>query len=84
MRFSWSQLTVLATAATVAAQTQYTSTQSSAVAKARATARTESPTSNIQGKTFDRFVTIFLENTDYSSARADRKNYFLLCESNGD
>ncbi|TVY85143.1 Acid phosphatase [Lachnellula suecica] len=44
--------------ATAFAQTQYTSTQSSAVAKARATALTESPTSNVAGKTFDRFVAI--------------------------
>jgi hypothetical protein len=40
------------------AQTQYTSTGTAAVAKARATALTESPTSNVAGKTFDRFVTI--------------------------
>lgn len=40
------------------AQTQYTSTGTAAVAKARATAMTESPTSNVAGKTFDRFVTI--------------------------
>jgi hypothetical protein len=42
----------------VLAQTQYTSTGTSAIAKARATALTESPTSNIAGKTFNRFVTI--------------------------
>ena len=40
------------------AQTQYTSTAAAAVAKARATALTESPTSNVAGKTFDRFVAI--------------------------
>jgi hypothetical protein len=72
---------------TALAQTQYTSTGTAAVAKARATALTESPTSNIAGKTFDRFVTICryfqtlfgkdtdfepgLENTDYSMAAAD-------------
>jgi hypothetical protein len=44
--------------ATALAQTQYTSTGTAAVAKARATALTESPTSNIAGKTFDRFVAI--------------------------
>jgi len=42
----------------VLAQTQYTSTAAAAVAKARATALTESPTSNVAGKTFDRFVAI--------------------------
>lgn len=44
--------------ATALAQTQYTSTGTSAVAKARATALTESPTSNVAGNTFDRFVAI--------------------------
>lgn len=48
------------------AQTQYTSTGTAAVAKARATALTESPTSNVAGKTFDRFVTIC---TDLHSRR---------------
>lgn len=55
----------------VLAQTQYTSTASSAVAKARATALTESPTSNLVGKSFNRFVSIWCENTDYSMAAAD-------------
>ncbi len=40
------------------AQTQYTSTGTAAVAKARATALTESPTSNVIGKTFNRYVSI--------------------------
>lgn len=33
---------------------------------------TLSPTSNIKGKKFDRFVTIWLENQDYDTAAADR------------
>lgn len=33
---------------------------------------TFSPTSNIKGKTFDRFVTVWLENQDYDIAAADR------------
>jgi hypothetical protein len=37
-----------------------------------ATALTFSPTSNIRGKKFDRFVTIWLENQDYDIAAADR------------
>jgi hypothetical protein len=53
------------------AQLQYTSTASSAVAKAAATALTLSPTSKVAGKTFDRFVQIWLENTDYSLAIGD-------------
>lgn len=57
----------------VVAQTQYTSTATDAVAKAAATALTLSPTSDVKGLTFDRFVQIFLENVDYSVAVADRK-----------
>jgi hypothetical protein len=52
------------------AQTQYTATGTAAVAAARATAPTLSPTSYVKGKTFDRFVTIWFENTDYSVAAA--------------
>jgi hypothetical protein len=63
---------LLAGAATVLAQTQYTSTGTAAVAKARATALTESPTSNVVGNSFNRFVTIWCENTDYSMAAGDR------------
>ena len=55
------------------AQTQYTSTGTAAVAKARATAKTESPTSNVVGNSFSRFVTIWCENTDYSMAAGDRE-----------
>jgi acid phosphatase len=55
------------------AQTQYTATNAASVAAARATARTLSPTSSVKGKTFDRFVNIFLENTDFDMAAADRK-----------
>ena len=54
-------------------QVQYTSTGTAAIAKAKATALTESPTSNIAGKSFNRFVTIWCENTDYDMAAGDRK-----------
>ena len=69
-----SSLLIPALLATAFAQTQYTSTGTAAVAKAKATAKTESPTSNVAGKTFDRFVTIWCENTDYSMAAGDREN----------
>ncbi|XMA14844.1 hypothetical protein WAI453_007635 [Rhynchosporium graminicola] len=36
-----------------------------------------SPTSNIVGKTFDRFVTIWFENTDYSMAAGDPNFQYL-------
>lgn len=51
--------------------TMYTSTAASAVAQAAATALTLSPTSHVPGKTFDRFVQIFLENQDYDIAAGD-------------
>jgi hypothetical protein len=71
-------LILLTTLAGALAQTQYTSTAASAVAKARATALTLSPTSNVVGKTFNRFVTIWLENTDYSLAAGDGKFTYVL------
>jgi len=76
-----SSLAFLALVGTAVSQTQYTSTAASAVEKARATALTESPTSNIAGKTFDRFVTIWCENTDYSIAAGDRKSSHSPIES---
>ena len=60
------------------AQTQYTKTDKAAVAAARATARTLSPTSSVKGKKFDRFVTIWLENTDFELAAGDRRFSFCL------
>ncbi|KAJ2985964.1 hypothetical protein NUW58_g5260 [Xylaria curta] len=57
----------------VAAQVEnmYTATGTAAVAAAAATAKTLSPTSNVKGKAFDRFVVIWLENTDYDMAIND-------------
>ena len=52
---------------------QYTATSASDVYAAQATAKTESPTSNVRGKAFDRFVVIWLENTDYTKAVGDRE-----------
>lgn len=71
MKFS---LPLLAFFGLASAQTQYTSTASAAVAAARATALTFSPTSNVAGTKFDRFVQIWLENTDYSKAIANGTN----------
>jgi len=68
----WTYLVVLGVAVTAIAQTQYRATAASEVAKARAIALTLSPTSNIVGKSFDRFVTIWCENTDYAMAAGDR------------
>ena len=45
----------------------------SLVYAAQATALTESPTSNVKGAAFDRYVSIWFENTDFDMAAADRK-----------
>ena len=58
-------------AAYVAAQN--TATGTAAVAAAAATAKTESPTSHVPGKAFNRIAIIWLENTDYNMAVGDRK-----------
>ncbi|KAI0105015.1 phosphoesterase family-domain-containing protein [Nemania sp. FL0031] len=57
--------------------TMYTATASASIAAARATALTLSPTSSVKGKTFDRFVQIFLENQDYSIAAGDPNLAYL-------
>lgn len=57
-------------------ETRYTATGTAAVAAAAATAKTSSPTSNVKGKAFDRFVIIWNENTDYDKAIGDSKCFF--------
>lgn len=66
---------------TVDPGTMYTATASASIAAARATALTLSPTSSVTGKTFDRFVQIFLENQDFSIAAGDRE---CSCRNNDD
>ncbi|KAI8625908.1 phosphoesterase family-domain-containing protein [Xylariaceae sp. FL1651] len=55
----------------------YTATATASIAAARATALTLSPTSNVKGKTFDRFVQIFLENQDFDIAAGDPNLAYL-------
>jgi hypothetical protein len=43
----------------------------SAIVAAQATTVPLSPVSNVKGAAFDRFVQVWLENTDYSSASGD-------------
>lgn len=50
-----------------------TATDPADVYAAQATALTRSPTSHVKGKAFDRYVSIWFENTDYDMAAADRK-----------
>jgi hypothetical protein len=64
-----------------AAYAQNTATGTADVAAAAATAKTSSPTSNVKGKAFDRFVVVWLENTDYDKSIGDREplhSNFLL------
>lgn len=77
-------LAVLVACATVGySKEQYTSTAVPAVDAARATAKTLSLVSSIKVKKFDRFVSIWLENQDYTIAADDRmpppiQNYPLI------
>ncbi|KAF2721880.1 phosphoesterase-domain-containing protein [Polychaeton citri CBS 116435] len=48
-----------------------TATSASDVYAAQATAPTTSKTSHVKGKAFQRFITIWLENTDYDKAAGD-------------
>ncbi|KAK3321280.1 phosphoesterase family-domain-containing protein [Cercophora scortea] len=77
---SRSAILLLGLLGAASAQLQYTSTATSAVAAARATALTLSPTSNVSGHTFDRYVQIFLENTDYSKAIANTDLAYLASQ----
>jgi hypothetical protein len=71
MRFS----TTLAVAALVsvaaAAPASPTATDPADVYAAQATAKSESPTSNVKGKAFDRYVSIWFENQDFDIVQAD-------------
>lgn len=66
-------LATLAATGLSAAQTEFTSTAAADVARAAATARTESPVSNVKGKAFDRVLTIYLETTAFNNTVEDRK-----------
>ncbi|KAH8666835.1 phosphoesterase family-domain-containing protein [Xylariales sp. PMI_506] len=60
--------------------TMYTATASASIAAAQATALTLSPTSDVAGKTFDRFVQIFLENQDFDIAAGDPNLAYLATQ----
>ncbi|THX18849.1 phosphoesterase-domain-containing protein [Aureobasidium pullulans] len=49
----------------------YVAGDAASVAAASTVARTNHKTSKLPGKAFDRFVTIWLENTDYAAAQGD-------------
>ncbi len=60
------------TAVAAPASSNPTATSAADVYAAQATAKTLSPTSHVPGKAFDRYVSIWFENTDYDMAAADR------------
>ncbi|KAK6209460.1 hypothetical protein LQW54_006313 [Pestalotiopsis sp. IQ-011] len=70
-------LPLLAAGVAAQAENQYTATATADVAAAKATAKTSSPTSNVKGAAFDRFVVVWLENTDYDMAAGDENLAWL-------
>jgi acid phosphatase len=78
MRFSTSAIVAsLASVAIAAPGASPTATDVADVYAAQATAKTESPTSHVKGKVFDRYVSIWFENTDYDMAAADPNFQFF-------
>jgi acid phosphatase len=73
MRYTTSFAIASLASVTVAAPASPTATDPADVYAAQATALTLSPTSNVKGAAFDRYVSIWFENTDYDMAAADRK-----------
>jgi len=49
-----------------------TATDAADVYAAQATAKSTSPTSKVKGKAFDRYVSLWFENTDFEMAAGDR------------
>ncbi|KAH8820617.1 acid phosphatase [Xylogone sp. PMI_703] len=71
----------LAGLSVAAAQTvPNTATDVGAVASERATAAPASPTSNVKGKVFNRFVNIMMENTDFTFAANDPNMKLLAAQ----
>ncbi|KAI1167391.1 acid phosphatase phoa [Nemania serpens] len=71
MQFLLPSALLLASGVAAQIENMYTATGTAEVAAAAATAKTSSPTSHVKGKAFDRFVVIWLENTDYDMAAKD-------------
>jgi hypothetical protein len=72
MLFSYcAAATALAGIVSAQLPTTNTATDTSAIAAAQATAITSCETSHVAGKVFDRFVVIWLENTNYADAFKD-------------
>jgi acid phosphatase len=74
MRFSktLAATAIISVAIAAPAPASPTATDAADVYAAAATAKSESPTSKVKGKVFDRYVSIWLENQDYDIVSADR------------
>lgn len=72
MHFSTTVAAAALATMAIAAPALPTATDTADVYAAQATAKSESPTSKVKGKVFDRYVSIWFENTDYAVAAADR------------
>lgn len=70
-------LGALAVVGVAAQKDKYTASKIAPVEAAQATAKTTHKTSNVRGKVFDRFITIWLENTDYKKSEGDRNLIWL-------
>ncbi|KAH6670024.1 acid phosphatase [Halenospora varia] len=77
MRFSSTLVAASVAQVTLSAPASPTATDVADVYAAQATALTESPTSCVKGKSFDRYVSIWFENTDYDMAAADPNFQFF-------
>jgi len=80
MRFSTAAAAATLVSIAIAAPTtpaSPTASDPADVYAAQATALTLSPTSNVKGKAFDRYVSIWFENTDYDMAAADPNFQFF-------
>ena len=62
----------------IAAPASPTANDAADVHAAQATAKSESPVSHVKGKAFDRYVSIWFENTDYDMAAGDRTFYLVM------
>jgi hypothetical protein len=71
MRFHPLIVAAMAFVSTGNAHTEEDLTGAAPVEAARETAKTLSPTSSVKGKNFNRFVNIWLENTDFDMAAGD-------------
>ena len=70
-------LSALAIAGVAGQKNIFTASKVAPVEAAQATAKTSHKTSNVKGKVFDRFITIWLENTDYKKSEGDKNLLWL-------